>query len=273
VLDIFHYEDSISSNSELFVYPKSKVISYSNEDSVNVIFAPSTDFLSMHIPFHYPIIQLKLHSRNRNTIVIDKAFLEIDQFHIDNQPAFRFGLHDNLLTIFNEGSTFKYPASLKCSFLCQGERFTTYHDSLENLYTSSSTQIIMGAPGSKINHLHGTLDIQHHNSFYFTTTHSDNTSNYLTIGTKETKQSKMPIYHLSNMTTQDICLKQFPRSLTKGEVDDDVSFGLAPPCSAAFRIRLRMITSFGEKLYSNYLHIKCAIPNNGIEAFNGVEMK
>ena len=259
LLSIFQYEDSMNEKSEMFIFPKSKYITYSMEDYVEV--TQFMDFDSVIIPYHNPIIQLKLHSKNPNTLVLTDATLEIENYRYDDHPAYRFNWNGSSFNITNESFNLITSGKMKYSFLHEGETFTQYKRELSIELAEKVTKINLSNISNACS-LTGEVVLSNGNSYKFHWENDKNFPDYTYSSLRKENKLDIPVYFVSNKFKQEIKLKEFYRSLTKGEVDDEVHFFLESDNSCTFKVRLRMTTSFGKTLYSNYIYIRYSKPNN-----------
>ena len=254
ILPIFHYEDSLDDKGTMFIFPKSDYVAYSSGD-ITKILSISAD----SIMYHDPVMQVKLHSKNQQTLVLTDATLEIDDWRYDDRPAYRFNSNGNHLWITDEGNGFPYKGTILYSRLHQDEPFTGYKSKAEVELGTATTKLTMASSTDSVT-LRGKLSLSNGCDYYF----MGSTSSFVSTNPSlPTSGSTIECYHLTDATSQAISLKDFCRSLTKGEVDDDVHFSISSDKSCVFKMRLRMTTSFGDTLYSNYVNIRYNRPRNG----------
>lgn len=249
-LRLFSYEDSMDVNGNTYIYPTSNLVAYQPGQEVKAISLAAID--SLFLPYHDPVIQLKLYSRNAKTLVLTEAVIEVDDFAEDNGPAFRFIFDGQTLNIWNKGGYYDNPIKLHYSFLHKGETFLSYGNAITLSLRNNIAHAVLNCdfePDSLMGVLIGVYD----ESYPFTWGRGNM---QYTCADSISQMSEIPIYHLSRQRRQDINLESFYRSLVKGEVDEEIHFRMHAPISSTFRIRLRMTTSTGDTLVSNYLNVR-----------------
>ncbi len=258
-LKIFSYGDSISENSDMYIYPKSLYISYASGNFVSVSDYENLD--NLMIPYHDPVIQLQLQSKSPNTLVLTEAVMEIEDWRYDDQPAFFFNMSRNTLQIVNEGANLINKGVLRYSHIYPEESFVNYKYTQELQLNNNITAVSL-SPSYEEKHIRGELSLPNGNSFSFKTITKDSIP-LLEQTLDPVTMPNLHIYDIGEKPSQKIKLDDFCRSLTKGEIDDEVHFALHCGYSCTFRVRLRMISSFGQELLSNYLYIRYSKPNHG----------
>lgn len=257
----FEYDDSIGTNSNMYIYPKSKYLSYSSDYGIE-----ATDGDISRIPYHNPIIRLKLHNKGHKTIVFDKAILEIDDFHYDERPIIRINVNNDALLIVNEGNNILKKAMLMYSGLHSGESFTHFSSKKEIILNDTTSVIPLNLNNVQRDSIIGQISFQNGVKIPFSfgshsTTHEPDLLQFTNYSLK------VETYSINGNSEQTIPMKLFCRSLVKGEIDDEVYFILNASHNCTFRIRMKLATVSGEQLYSNYLYIRNSTPNNGINIF------
>lgn len=254
----FEYDDSISTNSNMYIYPKSKYLSYSSEYGIK-----ATDGDLSKIPYHNPIIRLKLHNKGHKTIVFDKAILEIDDFHYDERPIIRINVNNDDLMIVNEGNNILKKGMLKYSGLHSGESFTHFSSKKEIILNDTTSVIPLNLDNVQRDSIIGQISFQNGIIIPFTYGIHKSAQNP-PLSQSPDYSLNVDIYCINDNCKQTIPMKFFCRSLVKGEIDDDIYFILNASHNCTFRARMKLTTPSGEELYSNYLYIRNSVPNNGI---------
>ena len=115
---LFHYDDSIDQQSVMHIYPVSDYIDYQPGQTAKLVSANS--IMTIKNANHLPTIQLKLHSMNKQTLVLTSAELQIDEYRYDDQPAFCFTISDHKLEVYNIGALVVYKGVIEYSILREG---------------------------------------------------------------------------------------------------------------------------------------------------------
>ena len=249
-LSLFHYEDSVDQQSDMYVFPASDYIDYLPGQTA--ILTTTNDIRTINVANHLPTIQLKLHSMNKQTLVLTSAELEVDEYRYDDQPAFRFNLAGQKLEIRNVGAPVVKEGVLEYAVLRDGESFTVYKDrqpvTMNPDYASVTLSRLMSPTDSIVGHL-----VFPDGSFYDFSGRNIQEQQPAV----EAYSIPVPIFDIKNEKVQSYRFDDFNRSLVKGEVDDEVTFQLRANSNSICRIRLKLLSSQGNILYSNYLYVRC----------------
>ena len=250
-LSFFHYEDSIDQQTDMYIYPASDYIDY--QSGQNAKSTSVKNFRTIKTSNHLPTIQLKLHSMNKQTLVLTGAELEVDEYRYDDKPAFRFNITDVGLEILNIGAPVVNEGSLEYSILHDGESFTTYTQRQSVNLNPDYALIVLSQQINPTDSLVGRLVFQDGTFYGFCGRYKQD--QFLEV---EEYSSPTPIFDIKNEKIQSYCFDDFHRSLVKGEVDDDVAFQIRTKNNCICRIRLKLVSSQGQILYSNYLYVRCS---------------
>lgn len=259
-LNIFSYDDSVSESSDMFVYPVSSYISYASNSEVIACNYENID--SFIIPYHDPIIQLQLQSKTPNTIVLTNAILEIEDLRFDDQPAYFFNINGDSLQIINEGADLMKRGELKYCLLYPDESFVNYKHTKEIMLDKIITTFFLSNV-LEDQQVQGVLTQPSGNNYRFRSSKKKSIFQLDHI-LKTIEMPNLQVYNISEKPKQEVPLKEFYRSLTKGETDEEVHFAIKCSQSCTFRVRLRMESSFGQQLFSNYLYVRYSKPHHGI---------
>ena len=249
LINEFAYEDSIDKDGNTHVFPTSKYVAYQAEKETTVL-SLSCDS-NFNLPYHDPVIQLKLHSKTSKTLVLADAVLEVDNFSEDYGPAFQFQYDGKTLYVTNRSAAKFSQAELLYSFVRQGESFISYENSVTLSAENNKGQIMLSSnyePDSLMGILIAEDDSRY--PFCWRQYSVDRPAQGLEYF------QNIPVLNIARKKKQTIHIGNFYRSLVKGEVDEEIHFRLHCAISSIFRIRLHMTTATGEDMYSNYLLIR-----------------
>lgn len=248
-LSFFHYEDSVDQQSDMYIYPASDYVDYLSGQTAKL--TATNDIRTINVPSHLPTIQLKLHSMNKKTLVLTSAELEVDEYRYDDQPVFRFNLAGQKLEVLNIGAPVIKDGVLEYAILRDGESFTTYKDrqtvTLNPDYASVPLSRIMNPTDSIV----GRMVFQDGSFYGFSGRNIQEQQPDVKICSMP-----IPIFGIKNEKKQSYLFDDFNRSLVKGEIDDEVAFQLQANSNSIYRIRLKLVSSQGNILYSNYLFVR-----------------
>lgn len=247
---LFHYDDSIDQQSAMHIYPSSDYIDYQSGQTARLTSVSSIKSIKMSS--HLPTIQLKLHSMNKQTLVLTSAEIEVDEYRNDDQPAFRFNVTGNELEILNIGAPVVTEGVIEYSILHDGESFTTYKQRQNITFHPDYASVTLSPQMSPTDSLVGRLVFQDGTSYGFCG--RDRKEQMPNV---EKYSLPIPVFDVKNEKTQSYRFDDFHRSLVKGEIDDEVAFQLRASNNCICRIRLKLVSSQEKIIYSNYLYVRC----------------
>lgn len=253
-LEVFQYEDSINSTNDVCIYPTSKVLSF---DPNNIVYLCSDED---SINYHNPILRLKLHNKQRSTLIFNHAILEISDFHPIQNPVMRVASNEKELKIINETQTV-LNGHLDYAFLNKEESFVKYNKQLviNNLYEFSIL------PSERGKSFRGKLFDK------FILESSD------TVRIHSEHQEELPIFsYLVNETDEEVEIQRynsiktgqrndFSHSLRTGETDDEAYFSIRSEISSTFKVRMKLLSTDGRFLYTPFVTINYFKPRTGKE--------
>ena len=252
---LFHYDDSIDQQSVMHIYPSSDYVDYQTGQTARLTSVSSIK--EIKTSSHLPTIQLKLHSMKKQTLVLTSAELEVDEFRYDEQPAFRFNVTDHDLEIQNIGAPVVNEGVIEYSILHEGESFTTYKQRQNIHLHPDYASVTLSQPMSPTDSLVGRLVFQDGTSYGFCGRNRKEAM--LDVANCSLP---LPVFDIKNEKMQSYRFEDFHRSLVKGEIDDDVAFQLRTQNNCVCRIRLKLESSQGKILYSNYLYVRFTGPTS-----------
>ena len=277
----FLYEDSIDNKDSLtHIFPMSRFLSFKqpetysihdyDKDENDVLITSPVD----SIPFHFPIIGLKIISNVDSQKCFTSAYLEVMEFHADGTPVCRFSLNNGRLNITNE-TQMNLNSTIDYSILSDAESFVDYknHDRfiLKNEY--------------EINDIKGSIKALW-NADYIIDSKEKMGKWYIPsikqklgvpIVSINEKQSEYKIGDVCYFKDGKLRTSQFNRKLAPYEHDTDIFFALKCDVSCEVKVRLKLIaqkqsskidkgkSEDDEYLYSEPIYIKIFVPRTGIE--------
>lgn len=256
LLQMFQYKKKVNKSNEVCIYPISTILTLDDE--------PSTIFITNNcdsIPYHLPIIQLKMNGHRKDPILFKRAEIEVES-QDTGDSFYRFIKSDGIVTIVNE-SMVQQPYSLDYSCLHPEESFvkfshhskgdgigssleipipdkTEFFGQLNKKYQVDGTKVYSNIPNHKNNHHIETIRIEKGISIY-------------------------PITRYNWYSEEGTGIKkEFSRSLSQNEVDAETFFAISASSSCNIRFRIKLTDINNKVAYSNYLTLNFVKPRTGI---------
>ncbi len=250
----YYYADSISNDlGNLYVYPESELLLFPSEDFRKVKVPDSIP----HVKNYNPILQLKLHSTDCNTLIINRVEIEVEDFQFFDIPYFILHENSSGLNVSGYGKASCGHARLDYACLSDMEHFAGYDSHIDMTIENHSSAIYMDSHHSEGTHtIVGRLT---HNDMKYMfmiddtrVSYHDDKSLIDGIKTFELHQGKSQVFQYPNILI----------SLAEEEVEDNLAFQLKARASCKYRIRIKLSTPSGQEIYTNWIYMNHFVPEN-----------
>lgn len=253
--DIFCYEDSNddSQHNITHVFPSSKYYTFQDLDT-HVL---TNKLVLDSMPYHYPILRLKMNNKSKNTLVFNHLYIEVTDIKYDDNPVCGFSYDDNNITVVNQ-SMINIDCGFKYSLLRDGESFVNYrHQERLNFTDKTNLPSIKGAKLKGLFNEKYFIDPNPEGGdSNFNTQHQNYDIVAIPVAEGETE------IHKYNNNKIGLC-DEFNHSLRSGEPDDEVYFSISSskPCECKVRLRIQSVDN--KSLYTPYIIVKIFKPRVG----------
>ncbi len=275
----FLYEDSIDRKDGLtHIFPMSRFLSFKqfekyskyDKDENDVFITSPVD----SIPFHFPIIGLKIISNVESQKCFTSAYLEVMEFHTDGTPVCRFTLNNGKLKIINE-TQMNLKSTIDYSILSDAESFVGYNNQKSFILKDAY----------EINNINGNIKALW-NSDYIIDSKEKEGKWYIPpieynlgipIVTINEKQIKYKIEDICYIKDDKLKRNQFNRKLTSYEKDTLMFIAIKSVLPCEIKVRLKLVAKkdpskiakssdvADEYLYSEPVYVKIFVPRTGVE--------
>ena len=256
LLQLFQYKERVNQSNELCIYPISSILTLNDEPSAVIMTRPIDN-----IPYHLPVIQLKMNGHRKNPIFFKQAEIEVES-QDTGDSFYRFTKSEGIVTIVNE-SMVQQSYTLDYSCLHSEESFVRFSHHVDGEGLNPSLEIPVPEKTKFLGLWNKKYQID--GSKVYTKMPNRQSAFHLVNVNIEKDIHNYPITRYNWYSKEGTGIKyEFSRSLSLDEVDAETFFAISSSSSCNIKFRIKLTDINNKVAYSNYLRVKFIKPRTGV---------